>query len=182
MGGGVCVNRPYSRVSTTHSHITDCKLDSVVFAGVCGNMYAVFLTFGLEMSFENSELLEPAATCQSHTWRENNGIFQRGKIKVTFFLWRCMVFALSSMVNDASFCEPSYVVYSCNFSKNCSNPGFRTSPIGLYHVVYRIESRIGLDHLNVSQFKLVLLVSPNWLSTLYYRNRLYSGTLLEASV
>ncbi len=25
----------YSRLSTTHGHITDCKLDSVVYAGVC---------------------------------------------------------------------------------------------------------------------------------------------------
>ncbi len=33
VGGGV--NQAYSRLSTTHSHITDCKLDSVVYAGVC---------------------------------------------------------------------------------------------------------------------------------------------------
>ncbi len=32
-GGGV--NQAYSRLSTTHGHITDCKLDSVVYAGVC---------------------------------------------------------------------------------------------------------------------------------------------------
>ncbi len=25
----------YSRLSTTHGHIIDCKLDSVVYAGVC---------------------------------------------------------------------------------------------------------------------------------------------------
>ncbi len=31
-GGG---NQAYSRLSTTHGHITDCKLDSVVYAGVC---------------------------------------------------------------------------------------------------------------------------------------------------
>ena len=31
-GGGV--NQAYSRLSTTHGHITDCKLDSVVYAGV----------------------------------------------------------------------------------------------------------------------------------------------------
>ncbi len=32
------VNQAYSRLSTTHGHITDCKLDSVVYAGVacCG--------------------------------------------------------------------------------------------------------------------------------------------------
>ncbi len=32
VGGGV--NQAYSRLSTTHGHITDCKLDSVVYAGV----------------------------------------------------------------------------------------------------------------------------------------------------
>ncbi len=32
MGGGV--NQVYSRLSTTHGHITDCKFDSVVYAGV----------------------------------------------------------------------------------------------------------------------------------------------------
>ncbi len=31
----VGVNQGYSRLSTTHGHITDCKLDSVVYAGVC---------------------------------------------------------------------------------------------------------------------------------------------------
>ncbi len=29
------VNQAYSRLSTTHGYITDCKLDSVVCAGVC---------------------------------------------------------------------------------------------------------------------------------------------------
>ncbi len=29
------VNQAYSRLSTTHGHITDCKLDSVVDVGVC---------------------------------------------------------------------------------------------------------------------------------------------------
>ncbi len=29
------VNQAYSRLSTTHGHITDCNLDSVVYAGVC---------------------------------------------------------------------------------------------------------------------------------------------------
>ncbi len=29
------VNQAYSRLSTTHGHITDWKLDSVVYAGVC---------------------------------------------------------------------------------------------------------------------------------------------------
>ncbi len=33
MGGWV--NQAYSRFSTTHGHITDCKLDSVAYAGVC---------------------------------------------------------------------------------------------------------------------------------------------------
>ncbi len=33
--GGVGVNQAYSRFSTTHSHITDCKLDSVGYVGVC---------------------------------------------------------------------------------------------------------------------------------------------------
>ncbi len=33
--GGWGVNQAYSRLSTTHGHITDCKLDSVVYAGVC---------------------------------------------------------------------------------------------------------------------------------------------------
>ncbi len=31
----VGVNQAYSRLSTTHGHITDWKLDSVVYAGVC---------------------------------------------------------------------------------------------------------------------------------------------------
>ncbi len=37
-GGGVMgrVNQVYRRLSTTHGHITDCKLDSVVHADVCG--------------------------------------------------------------------------------------------------------------------------------------------------
>ncbi len=29
------VNQAYSRLSATHVHITHCKLDSVVYAGVC---------------------------------------------------------------------------------------------------------------------------------------------------
>ncbi len=29
------VNQAYSRLSTTHGHITDCKLELVVYAGVC---------------------------------------------------------------------------------------------------------------------------------------------------
>ncbi len=32
VGGGY---QAYSRLSTTHGHITDCKLDSVVYVGVC---------------------------------------------------------------------------------------------------------------------------------------------------
>ncbi len=32
-GGGV--NQAYSRLSTTHGHITDCKFNPVVYAGVC---------------------------------------------------------------------------------------------------------------------------------------------------
>ncbi len=28
-------NQDYSRLSTTHGHVTDCKLDSLVYAGVC---------------------------------------------------------------------------------------------------------------------------------------------------
>ncbi len=28
------MNQAYSQLSTTHGHITDCKLDSVVYAGV----------------------------------------------------------------------------------------------------------------------------------------------------
>ncbi len=36
--GGGDVNQAYSPLSTTHGHITDCKLDSVVYAGV--TMYA----------------------------------------------------------------------------------------------------------------------------------------------
>ena len=31
VGGG----QAYNRLSTTHGHITDCKLDSMVYAGVC---------------------------------------------------------------------------------------------------------------------------------------------------
>ena len=29
------VDQAYSRLSTTHGYITDCKLDLVVYAGVC---------------------------------------------------------------------------------------------------------------------------------------------------
>ncbi len=29
------MNQAYSRLSITHGHVTDCKLDSVVYAGVC---------------------------------------------------------------------------------------------------------------------------------------------------
>ncbi len=32
-------NQAYSRLSTTHGYITDCKLDSVVYAGVCVVMW-----------------------------------------------------------------------------------------------------------------------------------------------
>ncbi len=32
---GGWVNQAYSRLSTTHGHITDCKFYSVVYAGVC---------------------------------------------------------------------------------------------------------------------------------------------------
>ncbi len=35
MGVGGEVNQAYSRLSNTHGHIIDCKLDSVVYAGVC---------------------------------------------------------------------------------------------------------------------------------------------------
>ncbi len=35
VGGGGGVNQAYSRQSTTYGHITDCKFDSVVYAGVC---------------------------------------------------------------------------------------------------------------------------------------------------
>ncbi len=34
-GVGGWVNQAYSRLSTTHGDITDCKLVSVVYAGVC---------------------------------------------------------------------------------------------------------------------------------------------------
>ena len=33
MGGGE--DQAYSRLSTAHGHITDCKWDSVVYTGVC---------------------------------------------------------------------------------------------------------------------------------------------------
>ena len=33
-GGGGEVDQAYSRLSTTHGHITVCKLDSVMYAGV----------------------------------------------------------------------------------------------------------------------------------------------------
>ncbi len=39
MGGWV--NQAYSRLSTTHGHITDCELNSVVYAGVFGDVYVV---------------------------------------------------------------------------------------------------------------------------------------------
>ncbi len=39
---GGWVNQAYSRLSTTHGHITDCKLDSVVYASILINV-GVFL-------------------------------------------------------------------------------------------------------------------------------------------
>ncbi len=35
------VNQVYSRLLTTHGHITDCKLDSVVYAGVAVYGYSI---------------------------------------------------------------------------------------------------------------------------------------------
>ncbi len=32
--GGGWVNQAYSRLSTTHGHITDCKFDSVVYVAM----------------------------------------------------------------------------------------------------------------------------------------------------
>ncbi len=32
------MNQAYNQLSTTHGHITDCKLDSVVYAGVGGDL------------------------------------------------------------------------------------------------------------------------------------------------
>ncbi len=47
---GGWVNQAYSRLSTTHGHITDCKLDSVVYASelmwICVHVwYAAHITF-----------------------------------------------------------------------------------------------------------------------------------------
>ncbi len=46
MGGWV--NQAYSRLSTTRGYITDCKLDSAVYAGVCVSvnvaLYCLFRT------------------------------------------------------------------------------------------------------------------------------------------
>ena len=33
--GGGGVNQAYSRLSTTHGNITECKLDSMMYAGIC---------------------------------------------------------------------------------------------------------------------------------------------------
>ncbi len=33
------MNQAYSQLSITNGHITDCKLDSVVYAGVCVVIY-----------------------------------------------------------------------------------------------------------------------------------------------
>ncbi len=35
IGRGRGVNQAYSRLSTPNGHITDCKLNSVVYEGVC---------------------------------------------------------------------------------------------------------------------------------------------------
>ncbi len=39
-------DQAYSRLSTTHGHITDCKLDSVVYAGVCVRVNVDLSCFG----------------------------------------------------------------------------------------------------------------------------------------
>ncbi len=41
---GEGVNQAYSRLSTTHGHITDCKLDLVVYAEVCVVIFNVDLS------------------------------------------------------------------------------------------------------------------------------------------
>ncbi len=52
---GGWVNQAYSRLSTTHGHITDCKLDSVVYAGVC---VVIFFSLG-DATFGNiSQVLQ----------------------------------------------------------------------------------------------------------------------------
>ncbi len=38
------MNQAYSRLSTTHGQIIDCKLDSVVYAGVCVVIFNVDLS------------------------------------------------------------------------------------------------------------------------------------------
>ncbi len=43
-GGG---NQAYSRLSITHGNITDCKLDSVVFAGVQAGWVGVLWGWGV---------------------------------------------------------------------------------------------------------------------------------------
>ncbi len=82
----------------------------------------------------------------------DDGVFRKGKIQQMFFSkhgkYTCkMVFALSSIRSGASttLCEPNDVGFSCDFSKNSPNPGFRTIHMILDCISRSIESTIGLD-------------------------------------
>ncbi len=61
-GGGGGVNQAYSRLSTTHGYITDCKLDSVVHASVCEVILCGPVLFGL------NDLCPTIFGCQATDW------------------------------------------------------------------------------------------------------------------
>ncbi len=48
LGEGGGLNQAYSRLSTPHGHITDCKLDSVVYAGGPNDLHPI--SFGMVMA------------------------------------------------------------------------------------------------------------------------------------
>ncbi len=67
------VNQAYSRLSTTHGHITDCKLDSVVFAGVCVVIFNVDLScLGRTIYARQFLGAKPPIQKFRHRWVEGN--------------------------------------------------------------------------------------------------------------
>ncbi len=68
------MNQAYSRLSTTHGHITDCKLDSVVYASVCVVIFNVDLSF-LGRTIYARHFLVPSHRFNSTT-SEQKGITQ----------------------------------------------------------------------------------------------------------
>ncbi len=65
------VNQAYSRLSASHGHITDCKLDSVVYAGVC--MWVNVDLYCLDRTICTRQFLGAKPPIQfRHRWAERN--------------------------------------------------------------------------------------------------------------